>query len=64
MLADESASVFGSTTAQAAQTTSRNDRVSVKVSVYFAAVLEYLVAEVVEVAGNAAKDMSKHRIEP
>jgi histone H2A len=33
-------------------------------SVYLSGVLEYLVAEVVELAGNAARDNKKHRITP
>lgn len=42
---------------------SRN-RVSGTSAVFLAAVLEYLVAEVVELAGHAAKDFKMKRISP
>jgi histone H2A len=33
-------------------------------STFFSAVLEYIVAEVLELSGNAAKDLRKRRISP
>ncbi|XP_078088017.1 histone H2A-like [Mustelus asterias] len=40
------------------------ERIGVGASVYLAAVLEYLVAELVELAGAAASDNQKRRIAP
>lgn len=40
------------------------DRVSRKAAVYLTAVLEYLVAEILELAGNAARDNKRTRLSP
>lgn len=40
------------------------NRIGTGATVYFAAVLEYLAAEVLELSGNAARDNHKSRIAP
>ena len=44
--------------------TSNGMRIGAKASVYCASVLEYLVAEILELAGNAAKDLRVKRVVP
>ena len=39
-------------------------RIGAGAPVYLAAVMEYLVAEILELSGNAAKEMKKNRIHP